>query len=550
MSTRSYVRMSTSVIALFIICCTLIVCSCSQPGGDTRPNILLIVADDLGYADIGAYGGDIETPNIDKLAKTGLRFSRFHASPLCAPTRAMLLSGNDNHIAGVGIQGVRLDQWGYEGKLSDRVAIIPEILGEAGYNTYIAGKWHLGSTSEHNPHQRGFTRSFVNKSSSGNHYSNRGMFAGLPISQYSENGEDVDWPEGAYSTDLFTDKLIEFISQDSDNGNPFFAVATYTSPHWPLQVDEKYWKKYKGRYDDGYTHLKRDRLESLVEAGLIPRNTPLPPDHPRVIPWDSLSSRQQKIESRKMELYAGMVDNLDENIGRLLDYLKKTRKLKNTVVIFMSDNGAAAEDFYYHPRYGEFLKANYTDAYDSMGKESSFISYGPQWAEAGTSPFRYFKAEMTEGGLIAPLIISGPGVNWEGETFDGMLSLLDLAPTIYEMAGVEYPEEFNGREIYPLKGQSLAQLLQRETEEFWNDERVFAMEHAGLTMLRKGEWKLINNQVPWDSSNFQLFDMSSDLGEFNDQKNTNPEKFNEMMLEWRRYIDEIGAVLPPPVEFD
>ncbi len=538
------------MIRLIVIFCALIIYSCDQPAVDSRPNILLIVADDLGYADLGAYGGDIETPNIDKLAKTGLRFSRFHSSPLCSPTRAMLLSGNDNHIAGIGIQGVRLDQWGYEGHISERVAIIPEILSESGYNTYMSGKWHLGATPDANPHNRGFKKSFINKTGAGNHYSSKGMFAGRPISSYSENGRDVEWPKGAYSTDLFTDKLIEYIEEDLNSNKPFFAFAAYTSPHWPLQVDEKYWKKYEGRYDDGYSHLKRDRLESLVEADLIPRNTPLPPDHPRVIPWDSLSIKQQHVESRKMELYAGMVDNLDENIGRLLEYLKKNKKLKNTIVIFMSDNGAAAENFYYHQRYGEFLKANYTDAYDSMGKESSFISYGPQWAEAGTSPFRYFKAQMTEGGLIAPLIISGPGVNWEGDTFHGMLSLLDLAPSIYEIAGAEYPKEFNGRKIYPLRGQSLAPLLLRETETSWDEERIFAMEHAGLTMLRKGDWKLINNQLPWDSSNFQLYDMGSDIGELNDLKNKNPEKFSELMKEWRMFIDEVGAVLPAPVEFD
>ena len=240
---------------------SLFLSSCSKNQKEStseksRPNILLIVADDLGYADLGSFGGDIDTPNLDELARQGLRFSRFHTAPLCAVTRAMFLSGNNNHIAGMGVQGLNTDVPGYEGHLSDRIVPFPALLQKAGYSTFMAGKWHLGLRPEDNPHQKGFEHSFVLLESSGNHYSSKGIWEENPISPYTEDGLETTWVEGEYSTDVYTDKLISNISQSQKENRPFFSFAAYTSPHWPLQVDEKYWKKYEGRYNDGYEALK------------------------------------------------------------------------------------------------------------------------------------------------------------------------------------------------------------------------------------------------------------------------------------------------------
>lgn len=317
----------------------------SEEGEDPRPNILLLVADDLGYADLGCYGGDIETPHIDALAARGLRFSRFHIAALCAPTRSMLLSGNDNHIAGMGIQHNGADEFGYEGHLTDRIVPVPQLLRDAGYHTYMAGKWHLGYKPEHNPHRKGFEHSFVNLDGAGNHYDDQGWEEGIPIARYTEDGRKAGWPKGTYSTDLFTDKIIGYIDRHADDGKPFFAFAAYTSPHWPLQVDEPYWRKYEGRYDEGYEVLKMRRMESFKKAGMSPEDAVIPPPHDRVKPWDSLSPNEQEMEARKMELYAGMVDNLDHNIGRMITYLKSIGEYENTLIVFMADNGAAAEDF-------------------------------------------------------------------------------------------------------------------------------------------------------------------------------------------------------------
>ena len=526
---------------------SLLIFSCSKPNPPEKaPNILLIVADDLGYADLGSFGGDIATPNLDQLAKEGIRFSRFHAAPYCAVSRAMFLSGNDNHIAGMGIQGRVTSVQGYEGHLSDRIVPVPDLLRSAGYHTYMAGKWHLGSKPENNPQEKGFEKSFITPEGGANHYNNMGVLPQAPISKYFEHGKEVIWPEGAYSTDFYTDKLIEYIQSNQGDGKPFFAFAAYTSPHWPLQVDEKYWRKYEGRYDEGYEKLKAERIESLKKAGMIPEDAILPTSHPRVKAWDSLSPEEQKKEARKMELYAGMVDNLDENIGRLINSLKEIGEYENTMIVFMADNGAAAEDFYYRDGFKELIQEYHTDAYEEMGKENSFISYGPQWAEAGSSPFRYFKGFATEGGMNVPLIIAGPGVAKSGIINHSFLTLLDLAPTFYELAKTTYPEIWNGKAVKPLRGASLLPILGGEKEKIHDENYVFGLEHAGDAMIRKGDWKIVNVKSPFELKNFELYNLSEDLAEQKDLKEVYPEKYQEMLQEWGKFAEEVGVVLPSP----
>lgn len=513
---------------------------------DGRPNILLIVADDLGYADLGCFGSDIETPNIDKLATQGIRFSRFHTSPLCAPTRAMLLSGNDNHIAGMGIQSNTMSGFGYEGKLSNRIITIPALLKANGYHTYMAGKWHLGRDSLSIPSAKGFERSFVNIRGAGNHYDDQGLFADDPITPYLEDGKPANWKNDDYSTDFFTDKLIEYIDDDKDDHKPFFVFAAYTSPHWPLQVDKKYWEKYEGRYDKGYEQLKESRLESLKNAGMIPKDALLPPTHESVLAWDSLSLDEKKKESRKMELYAGMVDNLDYNIGRIIQYLKDIGAYDNTLIVFMSDNGAAAEDFYYHDNFSLFLKEHFNDDYENMGQPDSFISYGPQWAEAGSSPFRYFKGLTTQGGIVAPMILAGANIERKNQIHSGFVTLMDIAPTFYEVAQAKYPDTFEGHDLYPLKGISLMPFATGKTNEIHTSDYVFGLEHANKAMIRKGDWKITNIISPILEENFRLYNVSQDFAEINDLKESEPEKYEELLEEWRNFSKEVGVQIPHP----
>ncbi|MDX1478725.1 MAG: arylsulfatase [Saprospiraceae bacterium] len=535
---------------IFLFLTTLVFVSCTQTPAtsddtDTRPNILVLMADDLGYADLGCYGGDIETPNIDQLAAEGLRFSRYHTSPLCAPTRAMFLSGNDNHIAGMGIQSTRPRGTGYEGRLTDRIATIPELLKTAGYHTYMTGKWHLGEDSTSYPYARGFDRSFVNLLGAGNHYDDQGLFARHPKSPYVEDNRPATWPDGAYSTDFFTDKLISYIEENRGDDAPFFAFAAYTSPHWPLQVDTSHWHKYIGRYDDGYESLKARRLESLKQAGMIPQSAVLPPNHERVKPWGSLSAEQRRHEARKMELYAGMVDNLDHNVGRIVAYLKETGQYENTLIVFLSDNGAAAEDFYHDPS-RTFIREHFNEDYETMGGPRSFISYGPQWAEAGSAPFKYFKGLTTQGGLVAPMVLKGPTAGKQGVILHTFVTVLDLAPTFYQLAGVEYPEIYNGRAVHPLRGKSLLPVLQGETETLHGADDVFAFEHDNAAMLRRGDWKIVNLDKPLDEANFALYNVSQDLAEIRNVRDSEPEIFDELLAAWRQFADEAYVQVPSP----
>ena len=456
---------------LLLLC--LFSCSSKNEQNDGRPNILLLVADDLGYADLGCYGGLVETPNIDQLAAKGILFSNFHTSPLCSPTRAMLLSGNDNHIAGIGRQGRVTDQFGYEGHISDRVAIVPEILSESGYHTYMVGKWHLGLDSASNPKRRGFEQSFVNLAGSGGHYNDDPIFSYYERTPYSENGESVRWNEGDYTTDFYTDKIIQYIDVDKKDGKPFFAFAAYTSPHWPLQLDKKYWEKYEERYVMGYDSLKNRNFYALKTKGIIPEQSTMPPNYYEFTSWDSLSTTEQKKEIRKMALYAGMVENLDYNIGRLISYLKEIGEYENTLIIFMSDNGAAAGNFYTSESQGAFLQEKYTDAYDEMGEPHSYIAYEAGWAEAGSAPFNRTKGHVTEGGIAAAMIMTGPGIKRKNDMTHQFVTVLDFAPTFYDIAGADYPEQFNGRDIYPLKGNSLTPIFDSSTQIIHNDQYVF-----------------------------------------------------------------------------
>ena len=509
-----------------------------------RPNILVLVADDLGYSDLGCFGGEIKTPNIDSLALNGILFSRFHTAPMCAPSRAMLLTGNDNHIAGVGRQALQVNVFGYEGHITNRVAAIPALLRDYGYHTYMAGKWHLGMSPEANPQQLGFEHSFALLEGVGNHFNAQGIFGDDSRSHYTEDGEIAQWPDGRFSTDVYTDKLLAFIDANKEDQQPFFAYAAYTAPHWPLQVDEKYSKKYQGRYDAGYEHLRAFRFAQLKKTGLIPEEAVLPPLHPSIRPWNTLTEEEKKKESRKMELYSGMVDNLDANVGRIIEHLKKIGAYENTLIFFISDNGAAGEDYYGDAQIRPYINPYFNDEYEKMGEPESFISYGPPWAEASSAAFRYFKEYTTEGGIMTPMIVSGSLVTDTQTVNNAFVSIMDLAPTIYELSGAIYPKKWKGNQLYPLRGSSLLPIISGTASSIHPNSYVFALEHAGYTMLQKGQWKITNSVRPFSEANFELFDLSKDLGENHDLKHSAPDKYRELMREWNQFSNDVRLQLP------
>lgn len=528
--------------SLLTICLLTGGASSPQPHSDERPNILVIVADDLGYADLGVYGSDIRTPHIDALATEGVILTQFHTSPLCAPTRAMLLTGNNNHVAGMGRMGgspmLDVNVPGYEAHLSDRVAPLPRLLREAGYHTYMAGKWHLGDEAEHSPAAAGFERSFSLVHGAGSHFSATGFFEGGSV--YREGREEVDYPEGRYTTELFTDRLIEFIDDGREDGRPFFAMATYTSPHWPLQVPEEYLDTYSGRYDQGYDRLREQRFESLKRAGIVPAESSLPPRNPAIRPWEELTPEERRREARKMELYAAMVENLDHHVGRVIEYLKSNGLYENTLIVVMSDNGAAGEDFFYVGPFVEYIQAHYDNSYENMGRPSSWVSYGPPWAEAGSAPFSRYKGYTREGGIVAPMIVSGAGVLRRKVIDAAYLTVMDLAPTFLEVAGGEYPAD---DAVRPMLGESMVAFLQGKADHVHDESYVTTLYHAGHAFIRRGKWKLVNLEPPFREADMELFDMEADPGETTNLAQSEPQVFAAMLELWRTTRVELGIIL-------
>ena len=514
-------------------------------GEAQRPNILLIIADDMGYADLGVFGSDIRTPNIDRLATQGIRFTQFHTAPMCAPTRAMLYTGNNNHVAGMGRQPIlpllsyELDIPGYEAHLSDRVVPVSQVLKDTGYHTYFAGKWHLGDEPENRPHAKGFERTFSTLHGTANHFNGVGYVDGGTL--YSRDGDPEEWPDGAYSSELYTDELIGFIDTNKEDGNPFFAVASYTAPHAPLQAPDDYLNRYSGQFDEGYDALRIRRFSELQDAGIVSRDAELPPRNPAITPWGELSAAEKRRETRKMELYAALVENLDFHVGRLLQYLRDQALSENTLVIFMSDNGAAGEDFYTTGPRAPFVSANYNNDYENMGRASSWVSLGPPWAEANSAPFRRYKTSTLQGGIVAPLIIAGAGVNYADVINDSYITVMDIAPTLIEVANGTYPED---DAIAPMLGETMLPLLAGESDRVHEDDYVTIFSHVGQSYLRQGNWKLVTTSNPFDEFTFELYDVIADPGETRNLKDEMPEMHRRLLELWREKRWQLGILLP------
>jgi len=532
--------------------------SCEHPSQvkENRPNILLIVADDMAYSDLGCFGSEIRTPHIDRLANEGILFTQFHASAQCAPSRAMLLTGTDNHMAGVGRQDVYPNtKWwgkrGYERNLSHRVLPVSQLLQEAGYFTCMSGKWHLGYDSISWPNHKGFDESFGILNGGGSHFLHYGLGVEETdtISLWTHNGERVLYPDGEYSTEFHTNNLLKNIRENKSQGDkPFFAYASYSSPHWPLQVPDDWLDKYKGVYDDGYEVLKEKRFAALKKKGFISEDLELPPYGAAVTPWNELSKNEQKIEARKMELYAAMVENLDHHIGRMRDSLETMGLWNNTSVFFLSDNGGAFRDFYAHAERGKFLRKIYDNSYENMGTATSFVSYGKAWGQSCMVPYKLHKSYMTEGGIIVPAIISGKNISRPGMVNKEYMSIMDLAPTFLELAKVDYRQIYMDRQKPPMRGKSMTSLFDAPKAKVHNEEEIFAQEFYGSIFLQRGNWKIVNYKKPYHPENFELFNLKSDPAEMNDLKYEEEELYAELLGIWETYKADNEILMQDPEE--
>ncbi len=528
-----------------------------------RPNFLVIVADDLGFSDLGAFGGEISTPNLDALAYVGLRLTDFHSAPACSPTRAMLMTGTDHHIAGIGTMlEVAIPGFegapGYEGYLNDRVAALPELLRDGGYLTLMSGKWHLGDTIETSPWARGFERSFALLPAGGSHYGG-GLFSRFATVEtlYSEDDEFVDVPKDFYSSDFFTDKLLQYFRErPSDDKRPFFAYLPYQAPHWPLQAPDEAIAKYRGRYTDGPDVLRDARLKALKLFGLCgPDVVPHPVVAESEKEWADLTPDEQALSARTMEVYAAMVERMDWNIGRVTDYLERTGELDNTVVIFLSDNGAEGAIVEAMPLSGAYImeqiRLHYDNSLDNIGRSDSCIWYGPRWAQAATAPSRLHKAFTTEGGIRVVSFVTWPGFARQGEIGTAFSTVMDIAPTLLELAGIAHPgTSYQGHEIVPMRGKSLIPYLSRRSDQVHDNETGTGWELFGRRAIRQGDWKALYLPAPYGPGKWQLYDLSEDPGEIVDHAETHPEKLTALLALWDRYVEENGVLLDPVTVFE
>ena len=524
--------------------------SASAQAADKQPNFLIILADDLGYSDISSFGGEIATPNIDALANEGMRLTNFHAAPTCSPTRSMLMSGTDSHMAGLGnmgelIQPFQRDQPGYEGYLNDRVASIAEVLGAGGYNTYTVGKWHLGRTEDTSPAARGFDRSYILVQGGASHFDDQfAIISNDPVAIYREDGKQVSAPEGFYSSQFYTDTLLEYIDTGRKNGKPFFALLSYTSPHWPLHVPDEWLDKYEGRYSAGYDAIRQERLARMKQMGLLPEQVQASLPMAGGLPsWDQLTEEQKKIEARSMEIYAAMVDNMDHHIGRVIDYLKATGEYDNTFILFFSDNGADGNSPQDLPGNDVWMK-DFDNSLANMGRRGSFIAYGPQWAQVSTTPFPFFKGLTSQGGIQVPAIIRHPDVSKPGSINNALSHVMDVMPTFLDMAGIKPPEgTFNGRQVAPIEGVSMRPILQNKAM----PERAIGWELFGRKALRKGDWKINNMNPPYGTAEWQLYNLADDPAESRNLAARHPDKLAELLQDWEAYVARNNVLMG---EFD
>lgn len=518
---------------------------------NTKPNIIIILADDMGYSDIGCYGGEIETPNLDRLAQEGIRFTRFYNSARCCPTRASLMTGLHPHETGIGWMTnppdtSRMDHGedfpNYRGFLNKQCVTIAEVLKPAGYATLMTGKWHLGlATRDLWPLQRGFEKYYGCLSGATNFFypeHPRGItFGNAPV----ENPESTT-DRRFYTTDAFTDYAIRFIKEEqSGRDRPFFLYLAYTSPHWPLHAHQEEVRKYVGKYMMGWDELRKQRLERQVGMGLIDKSWQL--SERADVAWDSLKPQKQKDMDLRMAYYAAMVDRMDQNIGKLVDHLRATGELDNTLILFLSDNGACQEGGTLGGKSDPFDVETWEKTYGSAP------SYGLVWANASNTPFRKFKHFTHEGGLATPLIVHWPEkISNAGGFYREPAYLVDLMPTIIDVSGAPYPGTFNGNTIKPLSGVSLQPSF---TGKSLSRKEPLFFEHEDNAAIMWEDWKLVGSSVSVpggpDASKWELYDLKKDRTETNDLANQMPELKQKLASQWLEWANRV-SVYPKPAK--
>lgn len=536
----------------------------------TRPNIIVILSDDMGWSDPGCYGGEIATPNLDLLASNGLRYTRFYNAGRCCPTRASLLTGLYPHQAGIGRMTSDEGKPGYRGDLNHHAPTLAEVLKSAGYRTYMAGKWHVsrnvkpGGDKSNWPLQRGFDEFYGTIIGAGSFYDpwtlTRGNEAITP------DNDPLYQPERFYYTHAISEHAVRFVNAHARRGDdaPFFLYVSHTAPHWPLHALDEDIAKYKGRYDAGYETIRKARFERMKTLGLLDgAGLSAPP-----LDWHKIPEEKREWEARCMEVYAAMVDSMDQGIGRLIDALRTNGQFDNTLILYLQDNGGCSED------YGRKPRKNAASGVESMardelqtamiplrtrsghpvlmgpgvmpGPDASFIAYGRNWANVSNTPFRRYKSEMHEGGIATPLIVHWPkGITARNALRHEPGHLIDIMPTCVELSQAEHPGKSNGGEVPPMEGRSLVPGFKKDR----NDERLLIWEHYRNAALLKGDWKLVRLRANARGDDmdgaWELYDIRRDRSELHDLAESHPEKTSELIALWHEHSRRT-LVLPMP----
>lgn len=513
-----------------------------------RPNILLILNDDMGYSDIGCYGGEVETPNLDRLANNGLRFTQFYNTARCSPSRASLLTGLHPHQTGIGILTYDSGPEGYAGNLNQSCATIAEVLKTAGYRTYLSGKWHVSSNliqpTDSWPLQRGFDKFFGTIIGAGSFYDPNTLTRG------NDNAEHEARQPGFFYTDAISDEAVKMLRthQQQHADDPFFQYVAYTAPHWPLHAHDEDIARYKGRFDAGWDTLREQRLENLVRWGILDAKWKLTDRDPSQQAWTEAQHKDWL--ARCMEVYAAQIDRMDQGIGRILQQLEADGELDNTLVIFLADNGACAEDIpenvtidelvnklmiaRSHTRDGAVVRFGNNPEL-MPGAEDTYQSYGTAWANLSNTPFRLYKHWIHEGGISTPLILHWPqGIAQRGEIRHTPGYLPDIMATVLDISGVPYPKSLDGRTILPLEGHSLQPAFQADLTQrppmFW--------EHEGNSAVRIGSWKLVRQH----GNAWELYDMAEDRTELHDLATQHPVRVADMTRQYEAWAARCGVL--------
>jgi arylsulfatase A-like enzyme len=487
-------------------------------GAADKPNIVLIMVDDMGWSDIGPYGAEIiQTPNLDRLAAEGLRFRQFYNNAKCTTTRASLLTGLYPRKGGRGIN-----------LLDKQMITLGEAMQMAGYKTGLSGKWHNGSQAPHRPFDRGFDKSYGLWDGCCNFFDPNQAdpeFKGGKVRFFGEDDRRItEFPDDFYTTDAFADRAAQMIKTFAANDDPFFVYIPFTAPHYPLHAKPEDIAKYKGKFSMGWDELQKHRHARTVELGLIDADWELPPRDPEAQPWETAPNKEW--QNTRMEVYAAMIDSVDQAIGRIMTTIKQTGADNNTLVLFLSDNGSCAES-----------PGGENNVQHVPGPKEFYSHVGPSWAYAQNSPFRRYKSRMHEGGVATPLIARWPGVVPPNSFTDQVGHIVDFLPTFLDIAATEYPASCNGQDIRPVEGISLLNTL-KSPEKVAAREKPLFWFYSGSRAIRDGNWKLA-----WDAKvkRWELYDLVADRTEMHNLAGVNPDKTKQLATAWEAWAEMTGV---------